>query len=380
MVKNLDTDAIPQEGLPVYVFDGAVYTGYNGVTDANGEVVFTLPQGDYRFRSDRNGTQFWSGGTDHCTIPGCSEASVTMTIPVIVTVQSETGSAYPDLPVYVFDGDSYTGYNGTSDENGQVIFTLTSGDYRFRADYDGVQFWSGLANHCTIPGCLEARWRSRAGWGPGLGHNRLQLRPAAAPGRRRLLHRRVLPLQLRSVGNRLTQDTPAGTNTYLYDIANRLEEVDGFSYIWDDNGNLLEDGVRQYAYDHANRLITVEMGDDAFEFSYNGVGDRLRQTVNGTPTEYTLDLAAGLSQVLSDGENAYLYGVGRIGEQQPDRLAVSPGRCVGECKAARRFRRCRRLGAGLSALLCLAHLNTFGALSARIYGFTGEQIDPTGSG
>ena len=45
-----DTDAVPQEGLPVYVFDGAAYTGYNGVTDAAGQVVFTLPQGDYRFR------------------------------------------------------------------------------------------------------------------------------------------------------------------------------------------------------------------------------------------------------------------------------------------------------------------------------------------
>jgi len=151
-----DTDAVPQEGLPVYVFDGAAYTGYNGVTDASGQVVLTLPQGDYRFRSDRNGTQFWSGETDHCALPGCTEASVIVTIPVTVTVQSETGSAYPDLPVYAFDGDSYTGYHGTSDAGGQVVFTLPQGDYRFRADYDGVQFWSGGANHCTIPGCAQA--------------------------------------------------------------------------------------------------------------------------------------------------------------------------------------------------------------------------------
>jgi YD repeat-containing protein len=151
-----DTDAVPQEGLPVYVFDEAAYTGYNGVTDADGEVVFTLPQGDYRFRSDLYGIQFWSGTTDHCALPGCTEASITVTIPVTVTVQSETGSPYPDLPVYAFDGESYTGYHGTSDASGQVVFTLPVGDYRFRADYDGVQFWSGTADHCTIPGCLEA--------------------------------------------------------------------------------------------------------------------------------------------------------------------------------------------------------------------------------
>jgi hypothetical protein len=155
-VTVADTDAVPQEGLPVYVFDEATYTGYNGVTDAAGQVVFTLPQGDYRFRSDRNGTQFWSGETDHCALPGCESAAVTVTIPVTVTVQSQTGSAYPDLPVYAFDGDSYTGHHGTSDASGQVSFTLPAGDYRFRADYDGVQFWSGGLNHFTIPGCLEA--------------------------------------------------------------------------------------------------------------------------------------------------------------------------------------------------------------------------------
>ena len=314
-----DTDAVPQEGLPVYVFDGAAYTGYNGVSDAAGQVVFTLPQGDYRFRSDRNGTQFWSGEADHCALPGCTEASVTVTIPVTVTVQSETGSAYPDLPVYVFDGESYTGYNRSSDENGQVSFTLPQGDYRFRADYDGVQFWSDLVNHCTIPGCLEALVEIPGGVGGPVSvtidytYDPLQRLVAADYSTGEFFH-----YSYDAVGNRLTQDTLAGTNTYDYDIANRLIEVDSVEYIWDDKGNLLNDGLREYAYDHANRLISVEMGGDTFEFEYSGLGDRLRQTANGEPIEYTLDLAAGLTQVLADGENAYLYGVGRIGEQQPD--------------------------------------------------------------
>ena len=51
-------------------------------------------------------------------------------------------------------------------------------------------------------------------------------------------------------------------------------------------------------------------------------GARLQQIVNNLPTTYTLDLAAPLVQVLTqqdaDGETAYLYGVTRIGEQQPD--------------------------------------------------------------
>jgi hypothetical protein len=33
--------------------------------------------------------------------------------------------------------------------------------------------------------------------------------------------------------------------------------VDGVAYTWDDNGNLLSDGIRTHSYDHANRLITA---------------------------------------------------------------------------------------------------------------------------
>ena len=371
-----DTDAVPQEGLPVYVFDGAAYTGYNGVTDAAGGVVFTLPQGDYRFRADRNGTQFWSGETDHCAIPGCTETSVTVTIPVTVTVQSETGSAYPDLPVYAFNGESYTGFHGTSDADGQVVFTLPEGDYRFRADYDGVQFWSGLVNHCTIPGCLDALVEIPGGVGGPVSvtidyaYDPLQRLVAADYSTGEFFH-----YSYDAVGNRLTQDTLTGTNTYVYDIANRLEEVDGFSYIWDDNGNLHDDGVREYSYDHANRLTTVEIDYDDYEFAYNGLGDRLRQAVNGVPIDYTLDLAAGLTQVLSNGDNAYLYGVGRIGEQQPEGWQYHLGDALG---SVRQF-------AESSAAVALAQaFQPFGtrlSMSAplnSIYGFAGEQRDGTG--
>ena len=34
-------------------------------------------------------------------------------------------------------------------------------------------------------------------------------------------------------------------------------------------------------------------------------------------TTYTLDLHASLTQVLNDGNNTYVYGLGRIGEEQP---------------------------------------------------------------
>jgi len=60
----------------------------------------------------------------------------------------------------------------------------------------------------------------------------------------------------------------------------------------------------------------VTQGANAYSYVYNGLGDRLSQTVNGATTQYTLDLNAGLTQVLADGTNTYLYGPTRIGEKQ----------------------------------------------------------------
>jgi RHS repeat-associated protein len=114
------------------------------------------------------------------------------------------------------------------------------------------------------------------------------------------------------VGNRLSLTTKVGVVNYQYDAANRLTSVNGQAYTWDDNGNLLNDGLRSYSYDHANRLTQVVSGTLTTEFVYNGAGDRVARTVDGVTTGYVLDPAAGLPQVLqesTDGQTAsYLYG------------------------------------------------------------------------
>ncbi len=33
---------------------------------------------------------------------------------------------------------------------------LAAGSYRFRTLADGTNYWSGDANHCTVPGCSSA--------------------------------------------------------------------------------------------------------------------------------------------------------------------------------------------------------------------------------
>ena len=121
-----------------------------------------------------------------------------------------------------------------------------------------------------------------------------------------------------AVGNRLTQETFISglptTTSYLYDDANRLTTVNGVTYIWDNNGNLLSDGGNTYTYDFANHLKTFTNATTSASYAYNGLGDRLRETVNGVTTTFTMDMNIGLTQALSDGANTYIYGVGRIAQ------------------------------------------------------------------
>lgn len=126
-----------------------------------------------------------------------------------------------------------------------------------------------------------------------------------------------------AVGNRLTQENMVSglpsTVNYQYDAANRLTTAGGQTYTFDANGNLLNDGQNTYAYDSANRLVEVSNQSSVSSYQYNGLGDRLSQTVNGQVTNYTLDLNAGLTQVLSDDTTTYTYGLGRIAQDRiPD--------------------------------------------------------------
>ncbi len=136
-----------------------------------------------------------------------------------------------------------------------------------------------------------------------------------------------------AVGNRLTQDRYLGgqltSDTYAYDVANRLTNVNGVDYTWDNNGNLLNDGVNTYTYDAANRLASFTNPSLNVTFAYNGLGDRLQQTVNGQATNYALDLNTGLTQVLDDGTSTYT----RCGSRRAkagQRLRLLPGRCPGQ--------------------------------------------------
>jgi YD repeat-containing protein len=119
------------------------------------------------------------------------------------------------------------------------------------------------------------------------------------------------------VGNRLEQIINGDTTDYLYDAANRLSQVDGQSYTFDDNGNLLNTGVLTNTFDAANRLIETirqtDLATNRLEPIYNGIGDRVGQTVGLTTTNFVLDVAGGLPEVIYTSErNIYLHLPGVI--------------------------------------------------------------------
>ena len=181
------------------------------------------------------------------------------------------------------------------------------------------------------------------------------------------------------MGNRLSLNNSVNsqqtTTNYTYDIANRLTQAGNATYTWDNNGNLLNDGVNTYTYDDANRLATVTQGNNSYTYSYNGLGDRLQQTVNSQTTNYALDLNAGLTQVLDDGTNKYTYGLDRISQQHGAAAEYFLGDALGSV---------RQLTDASGAVALTQSYDPYGNVisstgtSTSIFGYTGNQLDQTG--
>ena len=64
-------------------------------------------------------------------------------------------------------------------------------------------------------------------------------------------------------------------------------------------------------FDGTNRLVTAVRDGVTVQPIYNGVGDRVRQTVGATTTYYTLDVE-GLAEVITSAGEIYLHLPGVI--------------------------------------------------------------------
>ena len=80
----------------------------------------------------------------------------------------------------------------------------------------------------------------------------------------------------------------ARNDTYAVNGLNQYTQVTGRTYVHDANGNLINNGIRNYAYDVENRLVSVS-GSPSMSLSYDPLG-RLKQTVaNGQTVQFVYD-------------------------------------------------------------------------------------------
>ncbi|OPX85112.1 RHS repeat-associated core domain-containing protein [Pelotomaculum sp. PtaB.Bin117] len=123
-------------------------------------------------------------------------------------------------------------------------------------------------------------------------------------------------------GNR----TSANGVTYTYDNANRLIQAGANTYGYDLNGNLtsVSDATYNncsYNYDYENRLINFSDGTRTIQYTYDGDGNRLSQSVSGSvygsdEYSYIYDINTGIPRLLVEKDdtgntNNYTYA-GRL--------------------------------------------------------------------
>jgi len=91
--------------------------------------------------------------------------------------------------------------------------------------------------------------------------------------------------------------------------------VGGVVYTWDARGNLTGDGTFTYTYNAAGRMVRAESITSTLVYTYNADGLRVVQSVDGAATAFVWDWAAGVPELLRDGESLYLIGYDTLGWQ-----------------------------------------------------------------
>ncbi|MCP5099475.1 MAG: multicopper oxidase domain-containing protein, partial [Chloroflexi bacterium] len=120
VIEQVDVTVIDWANNPlpdqtVYAFDDTTYTGLSSITDGAGLASFNLPAGDYRFATDVYGIRHYSDTANHCTVPGCGSATLTVqatTLPANTCTSTGPTSRTCDLwattgTISMPDGNSY---------------------------------------------------------------------------------------------------------------------------------------------------------------------------------------------------------------------------------------------------------------------------------
>lgn len=111
-----------------------------------------------------------------------------------------------------------------------------------------------------------------------------------------------------SRGN-ITSKTESGTTTtFTYSTGgwkDQLVSVNGVDLTYDDNGNVLTYGNKEYTWNSGRNLESIVDGDKKYSYTYDETGIRTSKTVNGVTTYFNTKDGVILSQ--TDGTNTWYF-------------------------------------------------------------------------
>jgi RHS repeat-associated protein len=119
-------------------------------------------------------------------------------------------------------------------------------------------------------------------------------------------------LQTRSSNNPLYDWLPAVASTaYAPNGLNQYSAVGGVTYGYDTRGNMTSDGTNSYTYDVENRLLTAS-APTAVTLSYDPLGRLQQAMVGATPTQYLYDGTKLVAEYDGSGNvlRRYVHGPG----------------------------------------------------------------------
>ena len=93
---------------------------------------------------------------------------------------------------------------------------------------------------------------------------------------------------------------PTAGSTATYDADNRLSRLNGANITYDNDGNLVADGVNTYVWNARGQLASIS-GPVNASFQYDAVGRRTQKTIGSATTGYLYDGANFVQE--TDGSN-----------------------------------------------------------------------------
>lgn len=99
---------------------------------------------------------------------------------------------------------------------------------------------------------------------------------------------------------------PTAIASHTYNAANQMTQRGSTTLTYDNNGNLTSDGTNTYTWDARNQLTAMSGPGLSASFLYDGIGRRIRKTVNGSATDYLYDGATAVQEISGGTPSANL--------------------------------------------------------------------------